>query len=88
MVLTGKFNYSGSYFFFKKRCLSLVGVAYFGPTCGLACIVRYRNLLNPSMFKPFMKFTFSWLVELVLLNLCIKCLTEFLKIRTCFKIVG
>ena len=27
------------------------------------------------------------LVELVLLSLCIQCLTEFLKIRTCFKIV-
>ena len=26
--------------------------------------------------------------ELVLLSLCIQCLTEFLKIRTCFKIVG
>ena len=28
------------------------------------------------------------LLELVLLNLCNQCLTEFLKIRTCFKIVG
>ena len=27
------------------------------------------------------------LLELVLLSLCIQCLTEFLKIRTCFKIV-
>ena len=32
--------------------------------------------------------SFYQLLELVLLNLCNQCLTEFLKIRTCFKIVG
>ena len=30
----------------------------------------------------------SIFLELVLLNLCIQCLTEFLKMRNCFKIVG
>ena len=72
----------------------MVGVVYFGPIFGIACIICYKNRFDLSMLKPFMKFLQSdaslnrTTTELVLLNLCIQCLTEFLKIRTCFLIVG
>ena len=47
--------------------------------------VKKNNLNNMVLCLIFILLT---LEELVLLNLCIQCLTEFLKIRTCFKIVG
>ena len=35
-------------------------VADFGPICGVAYIICYKNPFNPSMLKPFMKFTQSY----------------------------
>ena len=55
----------------------MVGVVYFGPIFGIACIICYTNRFNLSMLKPFMKFLQSYAslnrttTELVLLNLCI-----------------
>ena len=71
----------------------MVGVVYFGPIFGITCIICYKNHLNLSLLKSFMKLLQSYAsvnktTELALLNLCIQCLTEFLKIRTFFLIVG
>ena len=38
----------------------MVGLAYFGPIVGIACIICYKNPFNPSRLKPFMKFIQSF----------------------------
>ena len=42
---------------FKKliRCLLLVGVAYFGPIFGIACMICYKNPFNPSTLTKLCK---------------------------------
>ena len=68
------------------RSLSLVGMAYFGP------FLKFVQSSAQTTLKQWYDLAAGKkryrLVEFVILNLCIQCLTEFLKIKTNFKIVG
>ena len=37
-----------------------MGVAYLGPIFGIACTISDKNLFNPGMLKPYMKFIQSY----------------------------